>query len=136
MRFRGIFLSGAAALLTSVILAACTVVVDEGPDYRPPPPPPGPQFCTREYAPVCGQRGPSLRTFPNSCEANRVGYRIVSRGECRGDGGWGPGPTQPPQICTREYRPVCATRRGDVRTFPNACEARAANWGIVGNGPC
>lgn len=140
MQFRGLLFSGAAAVLFSGILAACTVVVDEGPGYRPPPPPrPGPQFCTREYAPVCARQGSRLKTFPNSCEAGRSGYRIVSGGQCQSGGNWGPGPgpVPPQRACTREYAPVCATRRGAVRTFPNACEARSADWRIVDtNGPC
>jgi len=51
------------------------------------PPRPGkperPQFCTREYAPVCARRGGSVRTFPNSCEAERGGYRVIRGGPCR-----------------------------------------------------
>ena len=41
-----------------------------------------PQFCTREYAPVCARQGRQTRTFGNSCEAEAAGYRIVRRGEC------------------------------------------------------
>ena len=40
------------------------------------------QFCTREYRPVCAQRGGSLRTFPNACEADSAGFRVVDRGPC------------------------------------------------------
>jgi hypothetical protein len=49
-----------------------------------------------------------------------------------------PGPeSQRPTACTREYQPVCATRRGNTRSFGNACEARAADYRIVDqNGPC
>lgn len=138
MRFRGLFFTGATALLLSGTLAACTVAVEEGSGYRPPPPPrPGPQFCTREYAPVCGRQGPRLKTFPNACEADRAGYRIAHGGQCRSSG-WnqtpGPGPLpRPPQqqACTMEYAPVCATRRGQVRTFSNACSAQAADWRII-----
>ncbi|MGK6312427.1 Kazal-type serine protease inhibitor family protein [Neorhizobium sp. DT-125] len=39
--------------------------------------------CTREYRPVCGQRGPQTQTFPNACEAANSGFRVVSPGECR-----------------------------------------------------
>lgn len=42
-----------------------------------------PEFCTREYAPVCARRGGSVRTFPNSCEAERGGYSVIGRGQCR-----------------------------------------------------
>jgi hypothetical protein len=56
---------------------------------------------------------------------------VTRRGECRRD-------RPPPQeeFCTRIYRPVCAARRGDVRTFPNACEARAADYRVIQQGPC
>lgn len=40
------------------------------------------QFCTREYRPVCGQRGGTLRTFPNGCEADSAGFRVVDQGPC------------------------------------------------------
>lgn len=39
--------------------------------------------CTREYAPVCGERGRTRQTFANACEARSSGYDIVGRGECR-----------------------------------------------------
>jgi hypothetical protein len=47
--------------------------------------------------------------------------------------------TEPrPQVCTREYRPVCATRRdGTRRTYGNACSA-CADAGVLTHipGPC
>ncbi|MFC5386062.1 Kazal-type serine protease inhibitor domain-containing protein [Aquamicrobium segne] len=157
MKFRNVFLAGAALLLSSGFLTAC--VVDEGPGYRPPPPRPRPpaQACTREYAPVCGVRGSDSRTFANSCQARASNYRISHEGACRSSGnrpdtnrpgankpGWGhqpgsrPGqrPNRSKQACTREYAPVCASSRGQLRTFPNSCEARAAEWRIVSNGAC
>jgi len=39
-------------------------------------------------------------------------------------------------VCPQIYDPVCAERRGDERTFPNACEARTAGWRIVADGQC
>ncbi|RWQ42705.1 MAG: peptidase [Mesorhizobium sp.] len=123
---------GFAILLLSAVLAACTaVVVDEGPGYRPPRP--GPQFCTKQYDPVCARRGGDRQTFANACLAERGGYRIIRDGQCRDGGGGG---DEEQTFCTREYAPVCARRRGDLRTFPNACEARAADYRIVEDGPC
>lgn len=51
---------------------------------RPTPPPPQQRACTREFAPVCGQRGGRLQTFSNACEAGRADFRIVHRGQCEG----------------------------------------------------
>lgn len=39
--------------------------------------------CTREYRPVCAQRGGDRQTFANSCSAENAGYRIVRNGQCR-----------------------------------------------------
>ncbi|RWB58877.1 Kazal-type serine protease inhibitor domain-containing protein [Mesorhizobium sp.] len=136
MRFLAAIVSrqGFVALLLSALLAACTVVVDEGP--RPRPPRPHPQLCTMQYEPVCARRGGDRQTFANACQAERAGYRIVREGPCR-DGGGGSGAGGGEQtFCTREYAPVCARRYGEVRTFPNACEARAADYRIIGDGPC
>ncbi|WP_084437971.1 Kazal-type serine protease inhibitor [Shinella sp. HZN7] len=67
-------------LLTVGTLTACSVEVDERPGgYNPRPP----QLCTREYAPVCGERGRDRQTFANACEARSSGYGIIGRGECQ-----------------------------------------------------
>lgn len=116
----------AVAFFGLVVLSACTVAVEEGHG-------PGPQYCTREYNPVCARRNGERRTFSNSCLADRAGYDVIRRGECRGAGG---GIADEPRFCTREYRPVCARRQGALRTFGNECEADAAGWRVVQNGPC
>ncbi|MEW9836757.1 peptidase [Mesorhizobium marinum] len=121
-----IFLRGVAAALGAlVLLSACTVVVEE------PGPGPGPGYCTRDYRPVCALAAGERRTFANACLADRAGYRVVHRGECRRGNNEGE-----QRFCTREYRPVCAQRRGQLRTFGNACEADAAGWRVVGRGEC
>ena len=113
--------AGLAAAGGLALLAACTVVVEEEPL-------PGPQFCTRQYDPVCARRGRDLRSFANGCLADRAGFRVIARGECVRD--------EEPRFCTREYRPVCAVDRGRFRTFGNACEADVAGWRIIRDGPC
>ena len=132
MRLQAAMLPGFAALALSGLLAACTVVAEDGPDYRPPRPE-RPHACTAEYVPVCARRGHERRSFANRCMAEGAGYRIVRQGPCSGEADEGGGRQT---FCTREYAPVCAGRRGEMRTFPNACEARAARWRVIGNGAC
>jgi hypothetical protein len=39
-------------------------------------------------------------------------------------------------ICTQQFDPVCAVKRGVQRTYSNACFARADGARIIANGPC
>ena len=113
-----------------IVLSACTVVVDEPRPVRPGPP--GPSFCSREFRPVCAGRFGEQRTFTNPCLADRAGWRIIHRGECRRGGSGGDGP----RVCTMDYQPVCARRDGRFRTVSNACGADAAGWRVVRRGEC
>lgn len=139
MRIRS-FAGAAAGLAGAIFILAGCVVVEEGPGYRPAPPSrPGPVACTREYQPVCGERRGERQTFPNACTARADGYRVSHAGACRSSGGWDrPDRDRPrrPQACTREYAPVCARKGRDTRTFSNACEARSADYRVVGSGRC
>lgn len=47
-----------------------------------------------------------------------------------------PGRPEQPGFCTREYRPVCGQQGGRTQTFPNACEAANAGFGVVASGEC
>ena len=130
MRFPSFAKAAAGLAFVAAVLAACTVVVEDGPN-RPPPRPDEPSFCTREYDPVCAERGRDRRTFGNACMARADGYRIIDQGECRRGG------SRPPQqACTMDYRPVCAERRGSRQTFSNACMAEAEGYRVVRQGEC
>jgi hypothetical protein len=143
------FLRVGAIMAVAAISANCTVSVeDSGPHYPRPDRPERPQFCTREYAPVCGVRGSQRQTFGNACEARSKGYRIIGSGECnyqgRPDSGWGGRPDRPdrpdrpeePRMCTQQYAPVCARRGNSVQSFGNACEAGNAGYQVIGEGRC
>lgn len=45
-------------------------------------------------------------------------------------------PSPGPIICTQQYDPVCARDGSHVRTFGNACEARASGYRILYGGEC
>ena len=113
------------ALALTAAVAACTVVVHE-----PQPVAPRPQACTREFAPVCGQRGNRRQTFSNACMARASGFAVVHRGQCAVSS---PGR---PIACTLEHAPVCARRGSRERTFSNACNAQAAGFLVVHRGGC
>lgn len=136
MRFVSFAKIAAAMAVIATVLAAC-VVVEDGPGPRPPFPPGGQGgMCTREYAPVCGQRGAERRTFGNSCMARSEGFRIIDQGECRRGGGGGGWERPPQQACTLEHRPVCGQRGGDRQTFGNSCQAEANGYRVVRQGEC
>jgi hypothetical protein len=41
-----------------------------------------------------------------------------------------------PTACTLNYLPVCAKKHGVVRTYSNACGAKAEGARVVADGPC
>ncbi|WP_159975703.1 MULTISPECIES: hypothetical protein [unclassified Novosphingobium] len=49
-----------------------------------------------------------------------------------------PRPPRPekPAMCTREYAPVCAVKKGKRQTFSNACMARDKGYTVVDQRPC
>lgn len=47
-----------------------------------------------------------------------------------------PRPGPQPQICTREFVPVCGVRNGERRTFSNECLAETSGFRIIADGEC
>ena len=39
-------------------------------------------------------------------------------------------------VCTQQYQPVCASRAGMTRTYPNSCIARSNGARVVAQGQC
>ena len=118
-----------------------------------------PAVCPKILMPVCGCNGQS---YANSCLAAVAGVSVKSPGFCpgsegamcgtRGAGRCNEGlyckrpaaahcgatdlPGQcavRPQMCTREYRPVCGC---DNHTYGNACTAAAAGVSVKADGRC
>lgn len=119
---------------------------------------PTPQACPDNWAPVCSCDG---TTYGNSCDAHAAGAAIAYEGACVE-----PGPecggfagvvcedglfclytiedmcgaadamgkcVDIPQACPDVVDPVCAC---DGNTYGNECEANAAGFSIISEGPC
>ncbi len=113
--------------LTSAMLSALIITSDS---FAPAQAQETRRACTREYNPVCAQRGRDRQTFSNACVARSQGYRIRHRGECE---------RRRPRdqvMCPMIYKPVCGVRGGSIRTFGNSCQAGAEGYRILRNRPC
>jgi len=85
--------------------------------------------CTRDYRPVCALlNNDTFKTFPNGCTACAEPAVTGYRGQTCEDSlavGQPTICTEPrPQICTMDYRPVCAQLSdGTFKTYSNGCTA-------------
>ena len=82
-----------------------------------------PDFCTREFRPVCGCDG---RTYGNSCEAAGAGVSIDHPGECetaspQGCGGIAAFPCPEGQICADDPNDNCDPDEGGA-DCPGICK--------------
>lgn len=123
--------------LLAAVLAFQAACVPEGVPYPPPPHDDRSAACTFEHAPVCGERHGQRETYGNACMMRATGARLVHQGQCRPAAISPRPPGGGDQICTREYRPVCAISIGQApQTFPNACVAQSGPARILYEGEC
>lgn len=82
-----------------------------------------------DFGETGGQCGGIIGTL---CE-NTTDYCQLAQGECVSVSDAAGQCVVKPEVCTRDYRPVCGC---NGKTYPNACEAAAAGTSIALSGAC
>lgn len=91
--------------------------------------------CTHASKPACAIDLDGLkRTFSNVCNAEAENHSILYEGACKPNPIIGSDANS--MICSAEFKPVCAEKNNQNRTFRNACEAVREKFKVLSQAPC